>query len=252
MKRLAVAALLAAMSALAGFCVQDAAAASPVGKVLVCKYVGTPGVGERLQTGQNPISVSIAAINGYQGVGSYFNDAQGRSLVLAEDVGQDEPSASQCPSGGPAPTPTETPTPTPTETVTPSPTPTATASPSSGCHVLLNGHLVTTNICSRPSFPRTHPPVTHPPVTHPPVTRTPVTRTRVVVAAPPVKTVGIVRKPTPRIAMSTPPHAAAPSQRLANTGARPWTPLLLAVPCLVLGLGLVVRSRTDQPESRRR
>ena len=29
------------------------------GKVFVCKYVGTPGVNERLQTGGNPIDVSI-------------------------------------------------------------------------------------------------------------------------------------------------------------------------------------------------
>lgn len=63
-------------------------------KVFVCKYVGTPNVDERLQTGNNPISVSVNAIANYQGVGSSFNDAQGRSLVVAIDTGQDEP---ECP-----------------------------------------------------------------------------------------------------------------------------------------------------------
>jgi len=55
-------------------------------KVFVCKYVGTPGVDERLQTGQNPISVSVNAIKDFHGIGSYFNDAQGRSYVLAFDA----------------------------------------------------------------------------------------------------------------------------------------------------------------------
>ncbi|MFY9227700.1 MAG: hypothetical protein WAO28_00005, partial [Candidatus Microsaccharimonas sp.] len=35
-------------------------------KVFVCKYVGTPGVDERLQTGNNPISVSVNAIQNNQ------------------------------------------------------------------------------------------------------------------------------------------------------------------------------------------
>lgn len=71
--------------------------AAPAPKVFVCKYVGTPGVDERLQTGQNPINVSQNSIKDFQGVGSYFNDAHGRSYVLAIDVGQDEPSVDQCP-----------------------------------------------------------------------------------------------------------------------------------------------------------
>ena len=73
-------------------------------KVFVCKYVGTPGVDERLQTGQNPIDVSVNAIGEDPVVvGSYFKDAQGRSYVLAFDTGQSAPSASECP----APAPTE-------------------------------------------------------------------------------------------------------------------------------------------------
>lgn len=70
-------------------------------KVFVCKYVGTPGVNEVLQTGQNPIDVSVNAIPAYAGVGSWFADAQGRSFVLGPEHAAsdhvDEPSVSQCP-----------------------------------------------------------------------------------------------------------------------------------------------------------
>ncbi|HEX5857691.1 MAG TPA: hypothetical protein VFY91_06240 [Microbacterium sp.] len=76
-------------------------AAPPIGerKVFVCKYVGTPGDGEVLQTGQNPISVSVNAIfgNGPVVIGDFFEDAQGRSIVIAFDVGQPEPSVDDCP-----------------------------------------------------------------------------------------------------------------------------------------------------------
>lgn len=87
------------------------AMALPAPKVYVCKYINTPGVNEKLQTGQNPINVSSNATKDYKGVGSYFNDAQGRSYVLAEDNGQPEPSVSECPQPT---TPTSNPvTPTP-------------------------------------------------------------------------------------------------------------------------------------------
>ncbi len=106
--------------------------AAPAPKVFVCKYVGTPGADERLQTGQNPISVSSNAIKDYEGVGSYFNDAQGRSYVLAEDTGQPEPNVSQCPAvtvtppTPPVTPPSSTPvvtTPTPQSVTTTPPTP---------------------------------------------------------------------------------------------------------------------------------
>jgi len=67
------------------------------GKVFVCKYVGTPGVNERLQTGDNPINVSVNAIPDGAAVGAYFADKQGRSFVLAFDTGQPEPDVSACP-----------------------------------------------------------------------------------------------------------------------------------------------------------
>ena len=63
-------------------------------KFFVCKYVGKPDVDEVLQTGNNPISVSENALTPPIVVGGYFNDAQGRSYVVAEDTGQDEP---ECP-----------------------------------------------------------------------------------------------------------------------------------------------------------
>jgi hypothetical protein len=76
-------------------------------KVFVCKYVGTPGVDERLQTGDNPIDVSINAIPDYHGVGSWFADAHGRSFVLGPEHRAnehvDEPPVSACPApSGPA------------------------------------------------------------------------------------------------------------------------------------------------------
>ena len=97
-------------------------------KVFVCKYVGQPDVDERLQTGNNPISVAASAIPAFvkgmdlEGlVGQYFADAQGRSFVLAVDRGQAEPDASACPGGEPPPITTET---TPTETTPTETTPT--------------------------------------------------------------------------------------------------------------------------------
>ncbi len=68
-------------------------------KVFVCKYVGTPGIDERLQTGNNPISVSVNSIenNGWDGtIPGWFSDAQGRSYVLAYDTGQTPPSIEDC------------------------------------------------------------------------------------------------------------------------------------------------------------
>ncbi len=63
-------------------------------KVFVCKYVGTPGVDERLKEGQNPISVSVNAIqnNGWDGnIPGEFSDAHERSLVVGYDTGEGAP-----------------------------------------------------------------------------------------------------------------------------------------------------------------
>jgi hypothetical protein len=81
-------------------------------KVFVCKYIGKPGVDERLQTGQNPISVSVKSIKNFQGEGSYFNDKHGRSYVLKVDTGQPKPDVSECPQpDNPDPDPEATPVP---------------------------------------------------------------------------------------------------------------------------------------------
>lgn len=101
-------------------------------KVYVCKYVGTPGVNETLQTGQNPIEVSVNAIPNGWSIGAFFSDQQGRSYVLATVPQSPEPNASNCPQNG---TPTSTPTATATATATgtgrgePTETPTSTPEP---------------------------------------------------------------------------------------------------------------------------
>ena len=94
-------------------------------KVLVCKYVGTPGVNERLQTGNNPIDVSVNAIPGWPVVG-YFADGQNRSYVLSGGETCPIP-----PTPTPTPTPTPNPTPDPTPTFTPTAEPSATPTPTS-------------------------------------------------------------------------------------------------------------------------
>ena len=129
---------LAAMGAVTialAFAFAAPAAATDNAKWFVCKYVGTPGVDESLQTGNNPISVSEDAIPVSPVVaGEFFQDSQGRSYVLVEDTGQDEPDPSECPpptvpEPTPTPTPEATPTPTPEATPTPTPEPTPTPTP---------------------------------------------------------------------------------------------------------------------------
>lgn len=80
--------------------VRSPAASSGADKVFVCKYVRKPGAFELLQTGQNPISVSVDALVGPGvdvQVGDEFSDGQGKSVVIAFDIGQPEPDVSQCP-----------------------------------------------------------------------------------------------------------------------------------------------------------
>jgi len=80
--------------------------AAPGQKWFVCKYKNTPGEPESLQSGQNPISVSENAIlaqlpkelkdTAVIEPGFSFADGQGRSEVLVEDTGQEEPSVEEC------------------------------------------------------------------------------------------------------------------------------------------------------------
>jgi hypothetical protein len=95
--------LIIAMAAITGLIFLALAGPATAGenntKWFVCKYVGTPGVNEVLQTGKNPISVSENAINQSPVIpGTFFEDAHGRSYVLVEDTGQKpEPSPDLCP-----------------------------------------------------------------------------------------------------------------------------------------------------------
>ena len=89
--------------------VQIASGTNPSDKVFVCKYVSKPGEAERLQTGQNPISVSVNSLVGPGEdvhIGDSFQDGQFRSVVIAFDVGQPEPDVSECPPPHPPPTTT--------------------------------------------------------------------------------------------------------------------------------------------------
>lgn len=187
-------------------------------KVFVCKYVGKPGVDEVLQSGNNPISVSVNAIRDYNGVGSYFNDAQGRSYVLAEDTrtggGQEgEPSVDSCP----VPSTTTTQVEETTTTTEVEETTTTTEQPTT----------TTTEV----QVTTTVPEVTVPPTTEPPVVTT---ESTTVTLAPPLSvavpsTAGPVPRVTPR------PAPVVVDGELAHTGASDLVPILT-----LLGIALLV------------
>lgn len=106
-------------------------------KVVVCKYVGTPGVDERLQTGQNPIVVDEASLEGDGFVGIFpfeFEDAHGKSIAIRYAVDSHDGDISECPgyvapseepSSEPSTTPSEAPSTEPSvePSVTPSEAP---------------------------------------------------------------------------------------------------------------------------------
>jgi hypothetical protein len=88
-------------------------AADADSKVWVCKYVGTPGSDETLQTGDNPIFVSGHAVdkdkNGKVFVGDQFADAQTRSVIV--QIEGEDPGIEACSPTPPPVVPTEGPTP---------------------------------------------------------------------------------------------------------------------------------------------
>ena len=108
---LSISAATATMATLGLVVFSTPAHAAPASsQVWVCKYVGTPGVDERLQTGNNPIRVSGNSADkdkdGQVFVGDQFADAQGRSVVVQIDGGN--PGAGICsptppPDGGTTP-----------------------------------------------------------------------------------------------------------------------------------------------------
>jgi hypothetical protein len=181
-------------------------------KVFVCKYVGKPGVDERLQTGQNPISVSINAIPQHPvDIGSYFADAQGRSYVLAWDTGQPEPSASSCPGSPPPPPPpppsSTTSTTTTSELVTTTTCPdcvintvTATTTPSPTTTTTAPPNVTTTVTTTAPNV--TVPNVTVPGVTVPNVTVPGITGPANVPSVPPLPIL-VPTLPVPPITLPT-------------------------------------------------
>ena len=69
-------------------------------KVFVCKFVGKPGVDERLQTGQNPISASVNSLIGNTEetirLGDEFSDARGRSVVVEFEGDNLGPTRADC------------------------------------------------------------------------------------------------------------------------------------------------------------
>ncbi len=67
-------------------------------QVVVCKYVGTPGVNERLQTGNNPITPAASSLPGFTGTFPWeFADAQGRSIAIRWAANSHDGDISECP-----------------------------------------------------------------------------------------------------------------------------------------------------------
>ncbi|HET7513857.1 MAG TPA: hypothetical protein VFJ60_03560 [Gaiella sp.] len=67
-------------------------------KVVVCKYVGTPGVDERLQTGDNPITPDAHSLPGFTGTFPWqFADAHGRSIAIRWAANSHDGDISECP-----------------------------------------------------------------------------------------------------------------------------------------------------------
>ena len=69
-------------------------------QVVVCKYVGTPGADERLQTGNNPIVVDSHALEGQGFTGAFpfdFSDQQGHSKAIRWASGPHDGDLAECP-----------------------------------------------------------------------------------------------------------------------------------------------------------
>jgi hypothetical protein len=116
----------------------------PSDKVFVCKFVGTPGVDEVLQTGQNPISVNVNSLPQPVIIGQFFADEQGRSVAIAFDVGQPEPSPEDCPLPSGTTTTTSTVPDTTTTTTVPDTTTTTTTTSTSTTSTTVAGTTTTT------------------------------------------------------------------------------------------------------------
>jgi hypothetical protein len=191
-------------------------------KVVVCKYVGTPGSDERLQTGQNPIVVSINSIPDYQGVGSYFADAHGRSFVLAVDDGTTHV-ISECPGYVGQTDPTSQPPTDPASSDPPTDPVTTEPVTSEPPTAPVTTDPVSSETSELPTDPVTTDPVSSDPPTDPTTTEATsisVTDTAVI--------------PSESQVISSRPAA----QRLSNTGAR--TGLLIGLGVLAILAGIAI------------
>lgn len=124
-------AVLAATFAIVLTGTSGAIAAADQHQVVVCKYVGTPGVNETLQTGQNPIVVDSHSLEGKGFDGTFpfaFSDAQGQSIAIRWAANSHDGDISECP-GYEEPSPSVSPSPSVTPSVSPTPTPTPSNSP---------------------------------------------------------------------------------------------------------------------------
>jgi len=152
MHRIIRAGIVLAAILMVGFAGQSNAAEDGNQQVVVCKYVGTPGVDERLQTGQNPIVVSENALagDGFDGTFPFeFSDAQGRSIAIRFAENSHDGDISECPEYV-APTPNPTVEPSPEPSAEPSDSPSETPGPITGP----SSEPSTTTSPSTPKVPR--------------------------------------------------------------------------------------------------
>lgn len=214
---------------------------NPDHKRWVCKYVGKPGVDERLKGGKNPISVDSNAT-----VGSYFKDGQGRSYVLAVDNGGPAPDVSACPAPDvptdepttPTPDPTTTtPEPDPT-TTTPDPDPTTTSPEPDPTTTTPDPDPTTTTPEPTTTTPDPDPTTTTP---EPTGTGTDEDTSPDLPTGSPTTGSGVV-VPDEDTTLRVTPASAAPAE-LAHTGAATWFAVAIALGLLIAG-ALVTYSRT--------
>lgn len=190
---------------LIGFTSNAAAEATPGHKAphkdYVCKYVGTPGVGERLQTGQNPIWVDSHATQG-----TWLNDKHGRSYVLIANTPRldPEPSVDQCPQPVDPTTTTSSTTTTPSSSSSTSSTTTSSTSATSTTTGATTPPVTTTSSSIPPvtfSPPQFIPPVNV--TTTPPATVTAPTTPPLRPLSPPIDTLPYTGSSTlPLLAMA--------------------------------------------------
>ena len=266
MRKVLLAATLVSVALMFGLAVVPAGADPEANNWYVCKFVGTPGVDEVLQTGQNPIGVDENSIKAQTGkdtvsIGDEFPDAQGRSVVVAGPFAppgeQPGPGVEIC--GVSHPTTTVEPPPTttiepPTTTVEPPPTTTTSTTtevppPSSTSTSTIPA---TTSTTTTPAITTTTATSTVPPTS----TTTSTTTTPVIVPPPAATTTTTTTAPPP--APSEPPEPSEPPDNpppdkeppsnppkpppdeLAFTGPMDMLPLgLLALALLVIGTGLL-------------